>query len=184
MFEKLEGRVMIEKTGHGLRISIPVRRGPFAAIYGPLVAIWLGLATIRYWHLLAGPHPEDLNFNLQMIAIGIYVFGFIYFVCWLAWTMTGENVVILNPPEVKIESRVFGVPLASRTFQASQIHRIRFIPHKKVATQRSVINPNSSCIRFEVDKRSESFAKGVTEDEARALIDKMLLIYEFPRSWF
>ena len=119
-----------------------------------------------------------------MIAIGIYVVGFIYFVCWLAWTMTGENVVTLNPPEVRIQSCVFGVALTSRTFQTNQIYRMRFIPPTRLATQRSVINPNSSCIRFEVNKRAQNFAKGVTADEARALIDKMLLVYQFPRSWF
>jgi hypothetical protein len=184
MYENLEGRVMFETTDHGLRIAIPVRRGPFLAIYAPLVVIWLGLATVRYWNLLAGPHPEDINFDLQMIAIGVYVVGFLYFVCWLAWTMSGETVVILNPPTVEIQNCVFGFPLSTRTFQASQIHRIRFIPHTRIATQRSIINPTSSCIRFEVNKRSESFAKGVTEYEARALIDRMLLMYEFPRSWF
>jgi len=184
MGEKLEGRVMFENTDRGIRIAIPVRRGPFAAIYAPLVIFWLGLATVRYWNLLAGPHPEDINFGLQMIAIGVYVAGFFYFVCWMAWTMTGETVVILNPPKVQIQTRVFGLPLLSSTFHTSQIHRIRFIPHKRIATQRSIINPTSSCIRFEVNKRSESFAKGVTEYEARALIDRMLLVYEFPRSWF
>ncbi len=184
MYEKLEDRVTFEKADPGVRIVIPVRRGPFAGVYGPLVTIWLVLAIIRYSHLLAEPHPENLNFDLQMISIGLYVVGFIYFVCWLAWTMTGDTLVTLDPPEVKIEVRVFGFALTSRSFQTSQIHRIRFIPHTRVATQQSVINPNSSCIRFEVNKKSESFGNGVTEDEARAMIDKMLLVYEFPRSWF
>ena len=52
MYETLEGRVKWQKTDHGIRIAIPVRRGPFVAIYAPLVTIWLVLATIRYWHLL------------------------------------------------------------------------------------------------------------------------------------
>jgi hypothetical protein len=184
MYEKLEGRVTFEHTDHGLRIAIPVRRGPFVAIYAPLVAIWLGLATVRYWNLLAGPHPEDINFGLQMIAIGIYVVGFIYFACWLAWTTTGETVVFLNPPKVRIQSRIFGFPVASSTFHTSQIHRIHFVPHTRIRTQRSIINPNSSYIRFDVNERPEILARGVTEAEARALIDRMLLVYEFPRSWF
>jgi hypothetical protein len=184
MYETLEGRITFEKTDHGIRIAIPVRRGPFAAIYGPLVAIWLILATIRYWNLLAGPHVEDANFDLQQIAIGIYVVGFLYFVCWLAWTMTGKTVITLYPPQVKIDTCVFGLAVISRTFQTSEINRFRFVPHKRVITQRSVLDPNSSRIRFEANNRSENFAKGVTEDEARALIDKMLQVYEFPRSWF
>ena len=184
MYEKLEGRVMFEKTDDGLCIAVPVRRGPFAAVYGPLVAIWLGLATFRYWRLLAGPHPEDINFRLQTIAIGIYIVGFIYFAIWLAWTLTGQTVVVMKPPEVKIQTRVFGVDLASRTFLTHQINRMRFIPHSRVLTQPSVIDPNSSYIRFEANNHRQKFAKGVSEEEARALIDKMLQIYEFPRSWF
>jgi hypothetical protein len=184
MLQALHGRLMWETAGHGIRVAIPVRRGPFAAIYAPLVTICLVFATVRYWKLLAGPHAEDTNFTLQMVALGIYGLGFIYFVCWLAWTMTGDTLVTLIPPEVKIQKRVFGVELATRTFQTGQINRIRFVPPTRLATQKSVLNPNSSCIRFEANKKSERFAKGITEDEARALIDKMLLIYEFPRSWF
>ena len=184
MYETLEGRVMFEKTDRGLRIAVPVRRGPFAAVYGPLVVIWLALATVRYWRLLAGPHPEDINFKLQMVAIGVYVVGFIFFAIWLAWTTSGQTVITMNPPEVKIQTRVFGVDLTSRTFQTHQINRMRFIPHTRVVTQRSVINPNSSYIRFEANNRRQRFAKGVSAEEARALIDKMLQVYEFPRSWF
>jgi hypothetical protein len=184
MYEKLEGRVKWEKTDRGMRIAIPVRRGPFEAIYGPLVVIWLIVATIRYWKLLAGPHPEDINFTLQMVAIGIYVTGFAYFLGWLAWTITGETLITMNPPEVKIQTRIFGIELNSRTFQTNQINRMRFVPPSRLITQRSIINPNSSTIRFEANKKSESFAKGVSEDEARAVIDRMLQIYEFPRSWF
>lgn len=184
MYERLEGRVKYEADDHAVRIAVPVRRGPFATIYGPLVAIWLVLATVRYWDLLAGPHAHDTNFNLQLIAIGIYGFGFIYFVCWLAWTMTGETVVTLKPPEVKIATRVFGVDISIRTFHTDEIYRMHFIPPKQLATQRSVVNPNSSYIRFERNNRPQKFAKGVSKDEARALIDKMLQVYQFPRSWF
>jgi hypothetical protein len=184
MSEKLEGRVTLEKTDQDIRFGIPVRRGPFGAIYGPLVVIWLILATVRYWHLLAGPHPEDTNFDLQMIAIGIYVLGAVYFLGWLSWTMTGETLVILSPPEIKIQVRVFGIELSSRTFQISQVNRLRFVPHRRLATQPSVLNPNSSWIRFDVNRKPQNFGKGVTEDEARAVIDKMLEICEYPRGWF
>jgi len=90
----------------------------------------------------------------------------------------------LNPPEVKIQTRVFGVNLSTRTLQTNQINRMKFIPPSRFVTQRSVLNPNSSRIQFLVNDRPQSFAKGVSKDEARALIDKMLQVYEFPRSWF
>ncbi len=184
MRETLEDRVTWEQTESGIRIAIPVRRGPFAGLYGPLVLFWLILATIHYWKLLAGPHPEDINFLLQKIAIGIYGAGFVYFLCWLAWITTGETLVTLHPPTVRIQTRVLGIDVSSRSFRTNQIHRIHFSAHTKMLMQRSVVNPNSSCIRFDVNNRRQSFARGVTENEARAMIDKMLQVYQFPRSWF
>jgi hypothetical protein len=121
---------------------------------------------------------------MQLIAIGIYAVGFVYFICRLAWTLTGETMVTLNPPQVTIQTRVFGVALSSRTYHTDDIYRMHFIPPKRMATQHSVLNPNSSCIRFYVNNRAQRFAKGVSSDEARALIDKMLQVHEFPRSWF
>lgn len=184
MRETLEDRVTWEKTHEGIRIAIPVRRGPFAGLYGPLVLFWLILATVHYWNLLAGPHPEDINFTLQKIAIGIYAAGFVYFLGWLARTTTGETVVTLHPPTVRIQTLVCGIVVSTRTFNTAQIHRIHFVPHTKVLTQRTTVNPNSSYISFEAKNRRQSFARGVTENEARALIDKMLQVYQFPRSWF
>jgi|HubBroStandDraft_5_1064220.scaffolds.fasta_scaffold47817_2 hypothetical protein len=184
MYVKLAGRVTFEQNDDGLRIAIPVRPGPFVAIYAPLVLFWVGLATAYYWKVLVGPHPEDLNFDLQQIAIAIYVAGFLFFLWWMAWTMAGDTHLILSPPQVKIQNRIFGIPLVSDTYRADQIHRIHFVPHKRIKTQRAIFNPNSSCIRFEVKGRSEIMAKGVTEEEARVLIDKMLQVYQFPRSWF
>ncbi len=183
MHKTLTGRVMWDETDQGICLSIPVRRGRLTAVYGPLVAVWLALATIHYWRLLAGPHPEDTNFTLQMVAIGIYAIGFIYFVCWLAWIKTGETLVTMHPPELTLQTRVLGIDLTSRTFQTHQINRIRFVPPGKARMQRSVIDPNSSCIRFDANNRIETFARGVTEGEARAMIDRMLETYQFPRNW-
>jgi len=184
MLEPLEGRVTWEKTHEGLRAAIPVRRGAFTVIYAPLIVIWLVLATIRYWQVLSEPRQDTTEFVLQMIAIGIYGLGFLFFVGWLAWTWTGETMVILNPSEIKLERRVLGIDLAARTFRTDQVSRLKFIPPGKVATQRSALNPNSARIEFRADSRTLSFAKGVTEAEARALIDVMLEVYQFPGSWY
>lgn len=184
MFETLEGRVTWEQRGQGIRIIIPVRRGPFTALYAPLIVIWLVLATIRYWHVLSEPRQATAEFTLQMIAIGIYVLGFFFFVGWLAWTWTGETMVVLNPAEIKIERRVLGVELAARTFRTDQVTRLKFIPPRRVTTQRSSLNPNPSCVQYQANNKTLSFAKGVTEAEARALIDRMLVVYQFPGSWY
>jgi hypothetical protein len=184
MFEALEGRLTWERKGQSIRIAIPVRPGPFAGIYVPLIVIWLVLATIRYWHVLSEPRQETTEFILQIVAIGIYVVGFFLFLGWIAWTWTGETMVFLNPAEIKIERRVLGIDLAARTFPTNQVSRLKFIPPSRVATQQSTLNPNSTRIQYQADSRTLSFGKGVTEAEARALIDKMLEVYRFPGSWY
>jgi len=184
MLDKLEGRLTCGKTNQGVCIAIPVRHGPFTGLYAPLILIWLVIATIRYWSVLTEPHPNNTEFMLQMIAFGIYVLGFFFFVGWVAWTMTAETVVVLNPTEIRIERRVLGVEVAAHTYRTNQVSRLKFISPSKISTQNSVLNPNSSRIQFLMDNKPQRFAKGVTETEARALIDKMLEPYEFPGSWY
>ncbi len=184
MPEILEGRVEWEETGHGIRIRIPARRGPLKVVYGPLVAIWLVLEMVRYRHQSLRPFPEDIEFMLQMIAAGIYVVAFFYFVAWLAWTLTGDTLVALDSSELRIQTRVLGIDLTTHAFPADQVSRLRFVLPFRKSDSWSVLNRHSTSIEFEAANKPHNFAKGVTETEARALIDKMLQVYQFPRSWF
>jgi len=182
MVEKLEGRLMWEKAGERMRVAIPMRRGPMAGIYVPLILIWLGVATTRYWHLFAAPHPDDREFTLQLMAIAIYVLGFCFFVCWLAWTTTGETILFLDPNEMKIQRRVIGVELSTRSFPTSNVSQLRYVAPAGIATYQGVTNPSTSRIRFQADNATHSLARGLSEAEAHALIEKMLEIYRFPKS--
>lgn len=175
MSETLEGRVKWVKLDRGIRIAIPARGGPFVSFYGTLVTIWLVLATLRSLRLLEGPRPMESEFILQMTAVSIYFIGASYFVGWLTWTLTGETRVTLTKPVLRIEIRVLGVAVSARTFDSDRIYHMRFIPAREFITRRAVLNPNTSCIRFDMDRKPHSFAKGVTVDEARAMIDRMLL---------
>ncbi|MDR3774988.1 MAG: hypothetical protein P4L26_16660 [Terracidiphilus sp.] len=184
MLEILEGRVVWEKTEHGIRMRIPARRGPFKAVFGPLVAIWLVLEIVRSRHQSVRPFPEDTEFMLQMIAMAIYVVAFFYFVAWLVWTLTGDTLLALDSSELRIQTRVLGIDLTTHAFPADQVSRLRFVPPFRKSDYWSVLNRDSSSIEFEAANKPHTFAKGVTETEARALIDKMLQVYQFPRSWF
>src|SRR5271167_4876239 len=112
MYEELEGRLKWQKTDLGIEVAIPARRGALTILYGPLVALWLIAAAVRYWNLLTSTHTDDLEFTLQMIAIGIYVLGFFFAVCWLIWTFTNETILSLDRSAMKIHRRVIGIDLS------------------------------------------------------------------------
>lgn len=183
MLDKLAGRLTWEQTPQGIRVEIPARPPAMTYLFVPLIVLWLVLAAIRYWHLLGQPHAEDTEYTLQLISMGIYAVGFCIFVCWMAFIFTGDSILTLDKTEMKIQHRVLGVELASRSFPSNQVYQVLYIPPDRPETRRSVIDPNTSKIQFEVDDGTHSFARGVTETEACALILLMLTVYKFPHSY-
>jgi len=149
-----------------------------------MIMIWLIAATIHYWHVLEAPHPNDAEFMLQMIAVGVYAIGFPFFLCWLAFTFTGDSMVSLNPTEMVIQRRVLGIDLVTRSFENTHVSQLIYVAPGKLTSNQSLVDPNSSKIQFLVDTRTHSFAKGIAEEEASALIEEMLKVYKFNGSYF
>jgi len=79
MQDTLEGRLKWERTPGGIFVSIPVRRGASTAGYALLVLLWLTIASVHYWHLFTNPRLDSPRVLFQLIAIGIYVLGFFFF---------------------------------------------------------------------------------------------------------
>lgn len=181
MQEQLEGRLKWERSPTGMVVSIPVRRGPSTAGYALLVLIWLAIASVHYWHLLSSNRPDNADYTMELIAIGIYVFGFLLFLGWLAWSVTGESVLILDSDELKIQKRALGIDVATRKFRTSDIRNIRFVRPRQFWALRSDTDPSTSKIQFVTSTGFQSFAKGIAESEAAALIERMSEIYRFPR---
>lgn len=182
MQEQLEGRLKWERSPEGMVVSIPVRRGASTAGYALLVLVWLAIASVHYWHLLASNPADNPDYSMELMAIGLYIFGFFLFLGWVAWTMTGESVLILDPAELKIQKRLLGIDVATRKFRTSDIRNIRFVRPRRFWAIRSDTDPSTSKIQFVTSKGFQSFAKGIAEAEANALIERMTEIYRFPRS--
>ncbi len=180
MRERLEGRLMWEHTPQGILVTIPIPRGMTVPLYGPLVIIWLVFASFHYWHLLATPHPDIAEFNLQLIALGLYALGASFFICWMIWIFTAENVLCLAPSELKIQRRVIGIDIAAARFPTHNIRNLKYIPPTKYWALSGYIDPKTSYIQFRAGSTKHSFARGVTELEARALIQRMHDVYDFP----
>jgi hypothetical protein len=182
MQDTLEGRLKWERTPGGIFVSIPVRRGASTAGYALLVLLWLTIASVHYWHLFTNPRLDSPRVLFQLIAIGIYVLGFFFFLGWLAWTVTGETVLLLDSDEMKIQQRAMGIELSSRKFRTSDVHSFNFVRPKHFWALRADTDPSSSRIRFSVGGKFHYFARGISETEAYALVERMVEIYRFPGS--
>jgi hypothetical protein len=153
-----------------------------AYFYTLLIIAWLIIASIHYSQLLLEPHQEDSDFTLQLIAIGIYAVGFCIFACWLAVTFTGDTVLSLDVYDMKIQRRALGIELSSSRFQTNHVSEVLYVA-PGMSPNRSIFGSNTSKIQFRVGKRMHSFARGITDTEAYALIILMMKIYKFPNSY-
>jgi hypothetical protein len=182
MLETLEGRLKWERTPGGILVTIPVRRGPSTAGYALLVLLWLTIASIHYWHLFSQPQLNNPNVIFQLIAIALYVLGFLFFLGWLVWTATGETLLSLDAGQMTIQQKVLGIELNSRSFNTRDVHSFNYIRPKPFWALRSDTDPSSSRIRFSVLGKYHYFARGISEAEAYALVEHMLDVYRFPGS--
>jgi hypothetical protein len=181
MLEPLAGRLKWERTPVGIQVAIPARRGSGAAVYGPLIGVWLIIAAVHYWSLVGG-NAEEGESTLHVVAILGYVVGFVFLICWVLWAFTSETVVTVDAGEVRIQRRIVGIDLFTRSFPTSQVEQIRYVAPTHAMTNQSITDPNSSKVEFHAQGRVHYFAQGVTEAEARAMIVQMLEVYTFPRS--
>jgi hypothetical protein len=184
MLETLEGRVKWEQTERGIRAAIPVRRSALSTLYVPLVVFWLSAVVLHYWHLFTGTHSDIVEFRLQLIAIGLYFIGFGFFLCWLAFTYTGETVVLLDPEKLTIQRRVLGIELVTRCFPTDKVSQLVYVGTARLGRDRAFVNPNTSRLEFQMDDRKYSFARGIGQAEASALIEQMLDVYKFPECYY
>ena len=180
--ETLEGRLKWERTPYGISITIPVRRGASTAGYAALVLLWLTIASVHYWHLFSSSHVDAPAEIYQLIAIGIYIVGFVIFLFWFTWTATGETVVTVDPTQMKIQKRALGIEVASEIYPTPDVHSFNFVRPKPFWALRADTDPSSSRIRFTVSGKYHYFARGVSEAEAFALVERMVEIHRFPGS--
>ncbi len=180
MLEELAGRLNWERTSRGILIAIPGRRNAMVALYAPLVVIWLAFASIHYSHLLGPDRATGSEFTFQLIAIAIYAVGFCFFVCWLAWALTGDTIVTLDPDEIKIQRRVIGIDVSTLSFPTRDVSKLKYIAHTRSWGDQDVVDPRSSKIQFEAGGKVHTMAWGVTESEATAAIEQMYTISRFP----
>jgi hypothetical protein len=180
MFQILEGRLAWEQTPEGISVEVPARRGALASLYIPMLAIWVVFTWLHHWYEAGKDPSEDLLSMSQAIIVAGIAVGFFFLIGWLAWNFTSQTFLTMSQRELKIQHRVMGIDLVTRSFPTGEIFNLKFIPPASSLSAKSEIDPKTSRLQFQVGKQISSFAAGVTQPEAFALIKKMLEIYPFP----
>jgi hypothetical protein len=169
MLEKLAGRLKWERMGDGIRVVIPVRVPWLTAISG----IWLFMLpcfiTVLFCKLrgITVPCP----FTLDLI-------GLLFVAMWFTMIFTIQHVLTLNPAEMTMQVRMFGIGVRKRTYATSCLYCLRFGPSEY---GNYLTMDMMSRIQIDRDGKTRNLAFGITETEADALIEKMMEVYKFPR---
>jgi hypothetical protein len=85
----------------------------------------------------------------------------------------------LTPTEMTLHKGFFQVIRNKRTFTNNRLHNLCYCKsrEKKTAEREEVKN----CLLCDVEDKTISIMSGITEEEANALIAKMMEIYRFPK---
>ena len=117
--------------------------------------------------------PESLVHFWLVLGVGIFLV-----ILWFTMVFTTQQVLTLNPAEMEIQVRMFGIGVRKRTVATSRLRHLRFVPSEYGDW---VSLNDMSRIQIDRDFKTRDFAFGITELEADTLIEKMMEIYKFPK---
>jgi hypothetical protein len=118
----------------------------------------------------------------QLIAFSVYALGFCFAICWLVWTFTNETILTLDAAKLTIQRRAMGIELFTESYPTMSVSDVTFIATMRSWTIRKNIDSRTGGIQFQAGSRAHTFASGIAEVEARALISRMLAVHKFPNN--
>lgn len=176
MLETLEGRLKWERTEEGIRVEIPARltakEGPYALSLG---SIWLSLliGDLLRW-LFEGSHPVWAHWFHRSAVDSIPVIA----LAWTAWVALTSVRLVLDPSTLRLEYRVIGIRWLCLQTSTRLLHNPRFRGTSARIPRFLGSRPE---LQIDRDYRTRTLAVGTTEEEATALIAKMMGVYPFPK---
>ncbi len=187
MLETLAGRLKCERTEDGIRIRIPTARFTLRFLFGyyliPSACILSIYLIAKGWSVLSlhfHPHPHPH----QMTWWAVFFDGLLSAIALTAGSVfarvTARTSLTLNPAEMKIEYRSAGIKRATRVYATANVSNLRLVMYSPGENLHNHFRMNE--IQYCANSRVESFASGITEREAEALIARMMEVYPFPKS--
>lgn len=169
MLEKLAGRLKWERTGDGIRVVIPVRV-PLLSTLSGISLVYAPLFTLQVFDKLRG---VAVPASFVPLWIGLFLS-----VIWFTMMFTMKQILTLSPAQMGFQTRTMGIGVRKGTRATSGLRNLRFVPSEY--GNWTFMNDMS---RIEIDRdcKTRKFAFGITEQEADALIEKMMEVYSFPK---
>lgn len=177
MLQPLAGRLTWEHTATGIHVEIPARRGWWLLFLFVWLVLWLGLGGMLVARMIASDEFSLFNTIWSAGWLIATIFG----ISVISWSLTGQTSLFLDQSEMRIRRQVLGVEWDTRTFRTQFITNLRFIPGQWTRDRWNDNSYTQSEIRFDAEDKTRSFASGLEDAEAFALIDRMLEVHNFPK---
>jgi hypothetical protein len=176
--EKLAGRLRCEHTPNGIRLEIPAQSSWEDAFILIFLIAWTSLAILYRRAILPGDQASPFAwFNLAFSIAGVLLV-----VGLLLWSLTGRTILHVSPFEIRLERRVVGLEWDTRAFRVDQVHGLRFIPPYSLYKYVMDTDRHPSKMEFVANNKRYRFARGITEREACALINRVNSIADLVRT--
>ncbi|MGA3345529.1 MAG: hypothetical protein ABSC76_11735 [Terracidiphilus sp.] len=174
MLERLAGRLKWERTSDGIRVVIPERFNWIALGKGLWEPCFYMLIFFLVEPVIRSPHEAGLGWNgwLAMCAM--------FFALWFLGSLFPEKIILtLNRSMMIIQRRSFGIKRSTSKYSTDSLNNLRFVS----ASNREEIRNEYRQSEIQIDQglKTHPFAEGIAETEARALIEKMMEVYNFPK---
>jgi len=166
MLETLAGRLKWERTTDGIRVVVPSHFNGWIYLTG------IGLLTFpQFTYELFGRLTAATGQRLLIPGL----IGLVLFALWITFLRTHEIALTVSPNEMAVELWAFGIKLKTRKAATSRLTGLRFVP-----AEYGIGIDDMNRIQFRKDQKRRNLGHGITEEEADALIAKMMEVYPFP----
>ena len=173
--EILADRLLWDRTANGIRVIVPAPRDWKILFFAVWLAGWTIGGRFAARQVVRSYAVGKIDWFTSLWLIG-WAFGECFVASAILWAVGGQTLLRLDPATLQIEWSLFGVRLNTRTLSTADVRNLRYCP--AVSKGRSSV---ASRISFESADRTISFAAGISDAEAFALLDKMLEVYTFPK---
>ena len=172
MYDRLAGRLTWERTVQGIRVEIPARLNWTIGF----LFVWLVGWTAAGGFFLQKISDPAMPWHFRLVWSAFWIVAEAFAVSSIVWSLSGRFTLALDSSSLEITRRAAGIKLSGQSYRTSDVHNLRFVPATGGGRTYTV-----SQIRFEANDKSHGFGSGIDDNEAAALIGKMLEIYPFPK---
>ena len=172
LLEKLAGKLRWEQTGTGIRVEIPAQVD-WSIVF---LIIWFVVWT------LVGSYMYARGFTRMFPSL----FGLVWVLGWagaevavaatILWKIAGRTTLMLDQSQIAIARRLMGIQFSRQSFVTESVRNLRYRPGGNRGK-----HVYQSQVLFEAGDKTCSFATGIADSEALALIDRMLDVHKFPK---